>query len=165
MILRPLRSPLFPYTTLFRSHEARCGAGVLVDRIALLVGGDHPLTRDVGHRGGDFPESRAQQLGDELLGRAPGKHLRERRETRGIIHRQPDGVDLGGARRGRPLAPAVEQLLETHLQTTPPALRARARILAESARAPGYAPRISFRPSMTLVTSGGAIRARRLARL
>src|SRR5437016_7843321 len=79
MILRPLRSPLFPYTTLFRSHEARCGAGVLVDRIALLVGGDHPLTRDVGHRGGDFPESRAQQLGDELLGRAPGKHLRERR--------------------------------------------------------------------------------------
>src|SRR2546430_9313046 len=49
----------------------------------------------------------------------PGKHLRERCETRGIIHRQSHGVGPGGARRGGLLSPAVEQLLETHLQTTP----------------------------------------------
>src|SRR5687768_17760580 len=34
MILRPPRSPLFPYTTLFRSRPARCPAAPLPSRTA-----------------------------------------------------------------------------------------------------------------------------------
>src|SRR5579863_2157748 len=57
------------------SHEARGRAHVLVEGVALLVGGDHALAGDVGHRGSELLERRTEELGDQLLGRPPREHL------------------------------------------------------------------------------------------
>src|SRR3712207_8739692 len=67
MIRRPPRSTLFPYTTLFRSHEGRRDA--LQER----------AVRDA-HR-----EARAGDRGDDLLDHVqhhPSRHLPDRKSTR-----------------------------------------------------------------------------------
>src|SRR2546429_348940 len=50
MIRRPPRSTLFPYTTLFRSHQAtQPEAECLVDRLERLPGLGEPLGEVLGH--------------------------------------------------------------------------------------------------------------------
>src|SRR5262249_12831966 len=94
--------------------EAWRGTDVLVDRIAVLVGGNHTLARHVRHRRRELLERHGEQLSDELLRRASREHVGERRELRGVIDRQTSRVASGGAWCGRTLAPALEQILETH---------------------------------------------------
>src|SRR5690554_7841949 len=73
MLLRPPRSTLFPYTTLFRSHHT---AGVVhVEEAAghkgpggiALLEGDHDLVADFGH------EPKAAVLFDDCAGTGAGR--------------------------------------------------------------------------------------------
>src|SRR3712207_7533775 len=52
MIRRPPRSTLFPYTTLFRSHAGRAGAGGRAG-IARRVAGNAGIRRGTGGRGSE----------------------------------------------------------------------------------------------------------------
>jgi len=99
--------------------EARRGTDVLVDRIAVLVSRDHAPARHVWHRCRQLLERYREQLADQLLRRTPGEHVRERRELRRVIDGQPHRVGSRGARCGRALAPAVEQILEAHQNVHP----------------------------------------------
>src|SRR5438067_5890737 len=81
MIRRPPRSPLFPYTTLFRSEAAR-----QLDPVALveLTGPDpgdrpqqqpHPLPRMLIDRLEDFPRERVGLLLDRKSTRLNSSHV------------------------------------------------------------------------------------------
>src|SRR2546430_7488627 len=80
MIRRPPRSTLFPYTTLFRSHEERTLPGVSVVAPALL-GAQHllDLRRERGVTAHDH--DRRQHLLDALCAH-PGIEQRDRKSTR-----------------------------------------------------------------------------------
>src|SRR2546429_6618955 len=71
MIRRPPRSTLFPYTTLFRSHQI--GADEPFERVA---GRDGGRRRD-GARGGDVDEKGAEQDGRRL-----SRQHQDRKSTR-----------------------------------------------------------------------------------
>src|SRR2546427_13286459 len=92
MIRRPPRSTLFPYTTLFRSHQLRQRIGLrqarrqVLERLAVLGGqfagalqDDVRLAQDEGHRA---KIAGAEQIGDEVLERSEerrvGKECRSR---------------------------------------------------------------------------------------
>src|SRR2546425_9751955 len=60
MIRRPPRSTLFPYTTLFRSHERRRGAVVPDARVAGRRAGAGPGWLVVRHRGDLVDDSTGQ---------------------------------------------------------------------------------------------------------
>src|SRR2546423_14619836 len=86
MIRRPPRSPLFPYTTLFRSRRVADPRRVVADDqdagVSLVLEGPHALERnrpaDVDVRRGDIdPELDAQRATELelLLQRAFGEHI------------------------------------------------------------------------------------------
>src|SRR5256885_3171768 len=60
MIRRPPRSTLFPYTTLFRSHQAQqpLGIGHVARRNGLAFAQRHGLQPAMGHLGGDRKSTR-----------------------------------------------------------------------------------------------------------
>src|SRR3712207_6909357 len=76
MIRRPPRSTLFPYTTLFRSHEA--GADVVAtgaDQLGEAVAGELPLRRVA-----DQPECERDRVAGLRVGHHPAG--RDRKSTR-----------------------------------------------------------------------------------
>src|SRR3712207_8028593 len=77
MIRRPPRSPLFPYTTLFRSVPRR--QVVEPDAVDLVGGADHDVVEDVEH-----VEQRQRDLGDAIQPRheAGGDGVEDRKSTR-----------------------------------------------------------------------------------
>src|SRR3712207_6952016 len=79
---RPPRSPLFPYTTLFRSQVARGRRGRPYPRDGM--GGaeeEQPETRHVGHEPGDRPQQRAR-IEPRVDATAPDEHDVDRKSTR-----------------------------------------------------------------------------------
>src|SRR5205814_7711913 len=85
----PTASPLFPYTTLFRSHARRAHpagryAAEPVPRSREPVRGRvHRLTRDEPRRGGRGRRSRRVRLvSDPARFAAPARALRDRKSTR-----------------------------------------------------------------------------------
>src|SRR3712207_8704331 len=70
MIRRPPRSTLFPYTTLFRSHDA-VGAGR--DRLRDVAGGRHAAVRDHRHALAER-DLRALEDGDRKSTRLNSSH-------------------------------------------------------------------------------------------
>src|SRR3712207_6034137 len=102
MIRRPPRSTLFPYTTLFRSHQVR-----RVVRPASLPGG-------AGQRGADGLDQAAVRIGGDQLD--PGQ------AARGQIpqERQPAGAVLGG---GDLHAPLISRISRCPSPFTPVATR------------------------------------------
>src|SRR2546422_10690800 len=78
MIRRPPRSTLFPYTTLFRSHDdvtalqvgRRSRKGEALEGRVAVAGGEFPLLDELGER---FLDSRARLVPDGL------RHIAHRR--------------------------------------------------------------------------------------
>src|SRR2546422_9887987 len=68
MIRRPPRSTLFPYTTLFRSHQRRLDVAHHLLRL-LVAGGEHVDLAHLAQRGHHHPGGEhAGEAGDQVLG-------------------------------------------------------------------------------------------------
>src|SRR2546430_17215851 len=108
MIRRPPRSTLFPYTTLFRSHDVLVVArgGILHRRGGeARVGQSHDeRAHGVGNAEADVREQRAVELIDPggTIGIAGRAHLAQ--HERMAAHRPPAQDDEGAREEGGPLA-------------------------------------------------------------
>src|ERR1051326_2881983 len=123
----PPRSPLFPYTTLFRSVEKRL---VVAEQASVADGATHDLAQDVASsfvRGdyavGDEERSRAGVVGDDAQRSCPGFLLILFRQFLALIH----AGELRGAVDER--AEQVSVVIREHaLQHAGDALQSHARI-------------------------------------
>src|SRR2546422_7151093 len=82
MIRRPPRSPLFPYTTLFRSRGPRVAAGPAADEAQ--VAGARPLYRLLQRHDArqDLRETGATVAVENVMQAAPPHELQDRKSTR-----------------------------------------------------------------------------------
>ena len=97
-----------------QAEEAWRRADVFIQRIALLIGGNHVLALDVGKAGFELFKGGADQLAEQFFGIALGVHLGDGRQPRGGLHIQMDRVlGFGQATLGV-LFPMLGQFSDFH---------------------------------------------------